>query len=132
MTRYIGNTGRFERIADAPARPRAAPPTAAPHAESPDGEAENVTRQTHFSGAAPRRVEPRGGVFGMLGALLGGEGGASPFGGALGGGGLNLPFGLELADVAIALLFLFLYLESGDTEFLIILACFAIGTLGIS
>jgi len=67
----------------------------------------------------------------MLSGLLGGEGGASPFGGALSGSALNLPFGLELADVAIALLFLFLYLESGDKEFLIILACFAIGTLGI-
>ncbi|MDR0838204.1 MAG: hypothetical protein LBN99_01020 [Oscillospiraceae bacterium] len=53
---------------------------------------------------------------------------ASPLGRRLGGlfsGGL--PFGLELADIALLLLFLFLYLESGDEEFLIILAFLAIG-----
>jgi hypothetical protein len=58
--------------------------------------------------------------------VLGGAGGL--FGGL--GGGLNLPLGLELADIALLLLFLFLYLESGDWEFLIIVAFLAISAFG--
>ncbi|MDR0904768.1 MAG: hypothetical protein LBN00_01110 [Oscillospiraceae bacterium] len=58
--------------------------------------------------------------------ILGGTGGL--FG--VHGGGLNLPFGLEFADIALLLLFLFLYLESGDWEFLIIVAFLAVSAFG--
>ena len=37
----------------------------------------------------------------------------------------SLPLGLELSDLALLLMFFFLYQESGDEEFLILLACFA-------
>ena len=37
------------------------------------------------------------------------------------------PFGFEMGDVAVLALLFFLYRESGDDEFLIVLAFFAIG-----
>lgn len=168
MTRYIGNTGRYERIPDALMRPRTAtesspqsepqpqhasstqPHTApAPQPRSASEPAQPTPTQFRVTPepqqstpqpqsrttaepqpqSSPPPTSPRGGgLGGIIGKLLGGEG-VSAF--ALPSAEtLNLPFGLELADVALALLFLFLYLESGDAEFLIILACFAIGTLG--
>ncbi len=41
----------------------------------------------------------------------------------------NLPFDLDAGDIAILALLFFLYRESGDEEFLIILAFFAFGIL---
>ncbi|MDR0447013.1 MAG: hypothetical protein LBH17_08365 [Oscillospiraceae bacterium] len=41
---------------------------------------------------------------------------------------IGLPaIGLELGDLALLLLFFFLYMESGDEDFLIILAVLAVG-----
>jgi hypothetical protein len=72
---------------------------------------------------------------GLAGASRGaraasGEAEAARASGGLGGllGGL-LPFGLEVGDIVLLLLFLFLFLESGDDEFLIILAFLAIGVI---
>ncbi|MDR1330059.1 MAG: hypothetical protein LBK23_10720 [Oscillospiraceae bacterium] len=93
MTRYIGNTGRFFRIADSGA-PRSGGP-------APPGEPAPSIR------SAPARS---GGLF-LRAARR----------------GLSLPLGLELGDLGLLLLFFLLYIESGDEEFLIILAVLAVG-----
>jgi hypothetical protein len=75
-------------------------------------------------------------LFGGGGKGLFGGGGKGLFGGAGKGlfGGLgdglkgmlgNLPLGLDIGDLMLFLLLLFLYVESGDEEFLIILGFFA-------
>jgi hypothetical protein len=43
--------------------------------------------------------------------------------------GSLLPFGLEIGDIVLLLLFLFLFMESGDEDFLIILAFLAISVI---
>jgi hypothetical protein len=93
MTRYIGNTGRFYRIADGGAARSAGPAPPREH-------------------APPIRPAPAraGGLFPRAARR-----------------GLNLPLGLELGDLGLLLLFFLLYIESGDEEFLIILAVLAVG-----
>ena len=120
MTRYEGNTGRYTRIAEgadlrgtAGSRGRSDSPT------EPTVAAENTPHKP----VQEREGGASGGLFGdVLSAL--------PFnlGGLLSGGGIasGSIFGLELADVALLILFLFMYLESSDFEFLIILAFLAI------
>jgi len=110
MTRYVGNTGEFYRIEEAPppAREHTARASAAP------AEATAVPKSAAFS--APG-MEPGG-----LSRLLGGLGGSIA--------DIKLPFGLEIADVVLILLFLFLYIESGDWEFLIILVFLAMSVIG--
>jgi hypothetical protein len=72
---------------------------------------------------------------GFAGAPRGRRGGeaeadtARLFGGLGGLPGFRLPFGLEIGDIVLMLLFLFMFLESGDEVFLIILAFLAIGVI---
>ena len=97
--RYIGNSGKVLRVAEP---------------------SDNAIVQLHpapapaVDGQPPRK---KTGLFGLGG--LGGLGGLSGF------GGLNLPFGFDTGDLIILALLLFLFIESGDEEFLIILGFLA-------
>ena len=98
--RYIGNTGKVYRVPEPSdkARNRASHRHEPPRAEMPD----------NLQARGRRKFLP------------------SLFGG--GGGKLfetNLPFGLELSDLVILALLFFLFIESGDEEFLIILGFLA-------
>ena len=129
--RYIGNTGKFVRVEDAPVynHPYAGQTHAQPSPPAPPPPL-----------PAEKNNPPLGGLLSGLGNLFGGSGkglfggsGGGLFGGSGGGmfSGLhgmldNLPFGLDIGDVLLFLLLLFLFLESGDEEFIIILAIIAI------
>ena len=92
--RYVGNTGRFVMVQDAEddSRVRTAARPRASDVPPPQPE---------------RASEPpsSGGGFSLPFNL--------PF---------KLPFGLESSDLTLLLIFLFLFLQSGDDEFLILLA----------
>ena len=97
--RYIGNTGKFYRVEDAP--------VIADRAElHHERQAEKEARPTPQD---RREIVKKPSLF---------------------GGGLRfldglLPFGLETGDLILLVLFLFLFIESGDEEFLIILGFLA-------
>lgn len=100
--RYLGNTGRYERVTEAPVRRIAnshgAPPPAR-HAELV-----NV-------GAERQKPPPIGG--GGLGNIFKSLN--------LNFLNINLPFGLDLGDIMLLLILFLLYLDTKDDEFLIIL-----------
>jgi len=100
--RYIGNTGKVIRV---------------------DEPRDNAVLELYPARAGDRREPPppahkKPGLFGGLGGLSGLTG----FGGL---SNLNLPFGLDTSDLIILALLLFLFLESGDEEFLIMLGFLA-------
>jgi hypothetical protein len=104
FNKYIGNTGSFVRVDEPPQTPEprrppkpASEPVAEAFAPAPPDEA---PRGTH----PPRR--------GVLSAIFGER--------------FALPFGLDASDVILMLLFLYLYAQSGDEEFLFLLAAVAI------
>jgi hypothetical protein len=74
---------------------------------------EEVRDASALPGASPRAERARQSPFGG-------------FGGLGGLGGFSLPFGLELSDITLLLIFLFLFLESGEEEFLILLGALAL------
>jgi len=141
--KYIGNTGKFVRVEDHPGgihpahRPAAKPtplhqPTQAIHqapqpvAAAPPAPPAKLKNKPLFGGLGSGLSSLLGGS----GSLLGG--GSSGLLGGLGNGfkGLsgmfdNLPFGLDIGDILLFLMLLFLFLESGDEEFIIILAVIA-------
>jgi hypothetical protein len=81
-----------------------------PRRETPPERADAAASRSAASrGGGRRDNDRRGGVMGLLGGLL--------------------PRGLEAGDIVLMLLFLFLFLESGDEEFLIILAILVLGAL---
>ena len=99
--RYIGNTGKYYRMEDAPVTQRRET-VPVQHAQ-PKPEEQYGYRERHDAGKKPS---------------------------LFGGGGLHfldsiLPFGLETGDLILLILFLFLFIESGDEEFLIILGFLA-------
>lgn len=145
--RYNGNTGRFIRVEDhhggthqahqeqvygsqARSAPAKLPPV---HQQA---QLNPVSRQ-HIPRADPPRLDGKnksllGGLGGGLSNLLGGLGGSGGLLGGFGSGlkGLtgifdHLPFGLDIGDILTFLILLFLFQESGDEEFLIILAVIA-------
>jgi len=103
--RYIGNTGKVYRV-PGPSNRRG----------------NSVERHAHKPPPvvveAEHKLAKKSGLFGGLiggGGIFGGDGLKSP----------NLPLGLEISDLIILGLLLFLFLESGDEEFLIILGFLA-------
>ena len=102
--RYIGNTGRRYRVPEASDRAPGGGATSA-------GAAHRQERQ--------RAPEPRGsaafGVTNLAGSLRS----LIP----------PLPFGMDTGDLLLLLLLFFLYTESGDEDFLIILAVVSINII---
>jgi hypothetical protein len=94
VNRYIGNTGRFFRVNET-----------LPDTDVPDSAAEKAASRFAAAGAGSARTES-----------------ARAESKSRGGLGFTLPFGLELSELVLPLLFFFLYLETRDEEFLIILA----------
>ncbi|NLM83766.1 MAG: hypothetical protein GX189_03550 [Clostridiales bacterium] len=135
--RYIGNTGRVIRVEEAPPppprggihhrppppppppeEPPPPPPPSAAHAPPKPG---GAWQSSGFKSFPSAFTSPRSGgaLSGLLKNFSGGlRDGPSFLKGLLG----NLPFGLDLGDILLLLLLLFFYIESGDEEFLIILA----------
>ena len=110
INRYIGNTGRVIHVNDAPTRlkqhPRSAgapPKRQQPSAEKPAGSRGRQEKK-------PPSGTPAGGFS------------SDGLGKALKS---LLPLGGELGDILILAVFLFLYIESRDTDFLIILIVLA-------
>jgi len=101
--RYVGNSGKVIRVVEPADNEIVRLHTAPAPAPAPAVDSQPPRKKT--------------GLFG-----LGGLGGLSGFSGL---GGLNLPFGLDTGDLIILALLLFLFLESGDEEFLIILGFLA-------
>ena len=100
--RYIGNTGKVYRVSEPSDRVRDKPPprrNEPPRVEQPD----------NLQARGRRKLLP---------SLFGGGGGAKFL-------ETSLPFGLELSDLVILALLFFLFIESGDEEFLIILGFLA-------
>ena len=134
--RYIGNTGRVIRMEEAPPPPSRAgihrPPPAPPPEEKPLPPPPNESRapgmgggwqNTGFKAFPNTYTSPRSGGFPPLSGLLKNfSGGLRDSQNFLKGLFGNLPFGLDLGDILLLLLLLFFYIESGDEEFLIILA----------
>lgn len=124
--RYIGNTGKYVRVEEPEHRqePRHRPEPARHPGHTP----QHPTVQHEIHHHEPPRPEPAR-AFPGLGGLgsLGNLFKKSPlFGGGHPGGLLkSLPFGLDIGDLAVLVLLFFLYIESGDEEFLIILAFLA-------
>ena len=118
--RYVGNSGRFTRVNDGPGTPGASsfgprpgqPYQSPPHSEPPNTGPPPGSPQGFgpppdpppFQGPPPN-TKPPGKFLGGLGEMLNGI----------------LPFGLEVGDLMLLLLLLFLYTQSHDEEFLIIL-----------
>lgn len=108
--RYIGNTGAFTRVeeADDMNRSRAQPAFSAPPPPA----------------ASPKASQPSGNTaFGLGGLLSGLSGSLKNVTGLFG----HMPFGLDLGDILLFLLLFLFFLESGDEEFLVILAVIAFG-----
>ncbi|MCL2367708.1 MAG: hypothetical protein FWC72_01825 [Oscillospiraceae bacterium] len=113
--RYIGNTGKFYRVEEPGDIPPAAPP-----APEPDEVYQEPPRQ--WVEVEPERVSPplpppleeagpkleTGGIFNMPGSLR--ETIRD-----------KLPAGLDLGDILLVLVLLYLFLESDDDDMLIIL-----------
>ena len=124
-TRYIGNTGKFYRVHDDEDEPR----PSQRRASDAERESAAAAEVTAAATAAAETAAPRG--MGLLGSLFGG-GTRNKARGDPGGGfklPFVLPFGLDISDVALLLIFLFLYLQSGDDEFLILLAAVALSDI---
>lgn len=103
--RYIGNTGKYYRVDDAPPRP--------------DGEADGVRRDARREPAAPPQVSPPPPASPPAAAAT-----VSP---QVGADSLrNLlkslaPSGVDIGDIILLLLLALLYIDSGDDEFLVTL-----------
>jgi hypothetical protein len=78
---------------------------------------DNAARATHYSIPEPEAVSSDAGS--ILGNLFGAPAGREHR--------KKLALGFEIGDLAILALLFFLYRESGDDEFLIVLAFFAFG-----
>jgi len=96
--RYIGNTGKFYRVEEQLERPKKIIEL---HAHQKN------TERSHTRTNPQKSTKP---------TLFGGGGKFLDF---------DLPFGLDISDLVILCLFFFLYLESKDEEFLIILGFLA-------
>ncbi|HHT17462.1 MAG TPA: hypothetical protein GXZ77_07120 [Papillibacter sp.] len=138
--RYIGNTGRVIRMEDAPPLQhrggihRAAPvPPPPPPEEAPPPPPQKAANRPKMGSGWPssgiKSITPNtyaspisGGGFPLSGLLKNFSGGLKDGHGFIRGLFDNLPFGLDLGDILLLLLLLFFYIESGDEEFLIILA----------
>jgi hypothetical protein len=93
---------------------------------------EGIKNKPLFSGLGGGLNNLIGGLGSGLGGIFGGHGG-----GHVGGpGGLtdglkgmfdHLPFGLDIGDILLFLLLFFFFIESGDEEFIFILAIIAYG-----
>ncbi|MEL4105673.1 hypothetical protein AAFA46_02360 [Oscillospiraceae bacterium WX1] len=133
--RYIGNTGKYVRVQDAPTiqnarRGAQGAGAALPAPPSPAHGDAGIKNKPINAGAAGNGLGSLfGGLGSGLGSLLGGRGGLNNlfggFGNGLKGAFDNLPFGLDIGDLLLFLLLLFFFIESGDEEFLIILAFLA-------
>ena len=98
--RYIGNTGKVYRVSEPSDKARDKTPARR-------SEQSRAPPPDNFQARGRRKLLPS--LFGGGGKLL----------------ETNLPFGLELSDLIILALLLFLFIESGDEEFLIILGFLA-------
>ena len=100
--RYIGNTGRVERVKESEGRPPdgdLAPPPAAPGRDPPPAPLPGTRRPT----GERRPPNPLSGLSGELGGILRRLSGRE----------------LETEDLLLFLLLYLLYRESGDEEFLL-------------
>jgi len=142
MNRYIGNTGRFVRVEDQPPLPRTggmtrpihySPPASSPPPEK-EGPPPKAAPPPRLGGGWPNDnishigrtySSPKSATLPFSGPLRNLTGGLRGLGGgssALRDLFRHLPFGLDAGDILLLLLLLFFYIESGDEEFLIILA----------
>jgi hypothetical protein len=145
MTRYKGNTGAYLRTADETdiaisvfSTAEDVLSTEATETISSGGSNGTVLSFPIQSAAGTSALSGGGGCGnigggrgcpGSGGGLLGGLGGGlGGLGGGLSGifGGLGGLFDLDMQDLMLILLFLYLYMQSGDTEFLIMSAVLAL------
>lgn len=129
--RYAGNSGKYYRVDDRPEKPRSdqnAPSPGQPH-HDPLGSEPSPGHAPPLQHEPPPRHDPppNHGPSPLLSFF--GQSFKKPPGKFLGGLGesLNgmLPFGFETGDLLLLLMVFLLYTESGDEEFLIILAALA-------
>ena len=124
MKRYIGNTGQVYIINDGE-----------PSGITDDSPGDYRTVEDSLFNGKPVAAERRGGLFetergagGRREPLFGL--GSKAFGSLSGHNGHSLFGGVEAGDLAIIAMLYFLYRESGDEEFLIVLVFFALGIFG--
>ncbi|MDR0813070.1 MAG: hypothetical protein LBO63_03570 [Oscillospiraceae bacterium] len=131
MTRYKGNTGVFLRTADESDVGISAFSTGEEALGTEDTETIDSGGSNGTVLSFPIQSAAGGFASGGCGNIGGGRG-CSGSGGLLGGGlggifgGLGGLFDLEAQDLMLILLFLYLYMQSGDTEFLIMIAVLAL------
>lgn len=125
--RYMGNTGRVERVDEGPGVGQSPPgPPPSEHNERQEHDESPLRDMPHGPRSQPPRHEPRpvpgpppgsirpgppkGGIMGELSGLL----------------GKLSPLGLETEDIILLMILYLLYKESGDKDFLIMMGAMLI------